>query len=511
MGESHAVLAEGTEAVAAPQREALGVAQPRPGIRLRRPRLDAVASLEPKAPSRRDSLRRRMLAGGDVLAILLAYAVVWAVAAPPTSLTSRAVLLGELPFWILLNKLLGLYDRDANVMNKSTLDELPRIAHSAVLGSAAAFLLVPLVPGVAVYRTQTILFIVALLVTMPAVRCAVRALFSRYAEPERVLIVGSGEVARLLAGKLAKHPEYRVDLVGFVDNAWPGADVPGNGRVPPTVGGVEEFERLCHELEVERVVIAFSSLSHEDLLAVVRMAKQLNLKVTVVPRLFEGIGDAVEIEQVEGLTLLGLRGLSRTRSSLRLKRAFDVAVAVSALVVLAPLLALIALLVKLDSHGPVFFRQQRVGAGDEPFTMLKFRSMFDGADALKASLRPLNEVEGPMFKIARDPRVTRVGRWLRRFSLDELPQLWNVVRGDMSLVGPRPLVPEEAEQVIGRHRARLDLTPGVTGPWQVMGRNAISFAEMVKLDYLYVAEWSLWNDVKLLLRTAPVVAGGGGR
>jgi lipopolysaccharide/colanic/teichoic acid biosynthesis glycosyltransferase len=137
--------------------------------------------------------------------------------------------------------------------------------------------------------------------------------------------------------------------------------------------------------------------------------------------------------------------------------------------------------------------------------MFKFRTMVDGAHYLKPALAHLNESDGPMFKIADDPRITPVGRFLRRTSLDELPQLINVLRGDMSLVGPRPLVPSEDVHVIGHHRERLDLTPGLTGPWQVLGRTAIPFNEMIKLDYLYVAEWSLWNDVKLLLRTLPVV------
>jgi exopolysaccharide biosynthesis polyprenyl glycosylphosphotransferase len=471
--------------------------------------LEPVVASRPRAPSQRDSLRRRMLAGGDVMAILLAYGVVLLLAPPPVALETRLFLLGELPLWVLLNKLLGLYDRDANVIHKSTLDELPRIAHSVVLGSAASFLLVPLIPGLEVFREQTIVFILALLLCMPAVRTGVRFAFNSRAEAERVLIVGSGSVAQLLASKLAKHPEYRVDLVGHVDQAWWHDDAPADA--PPLVGHVEDFERICEELEVERVVIAFSPLSHEDLLGIVRTAKELNLKVTVVPRLFEGIGDAVEIEQVEGLTLLGLRGLSRTKSSLRLKRALDVIVAGSALALLAPVLLAIAAAVKTTSRGPVLFRQRRIGRGNHPFRMLKFRTMYDGADQAKAELMHLNEAIGPMFKIADDPRVTRVGRVLRRYSLDELPQLWNVLRGEMSLVGPRPLVPHEAEHVIGRHRARIDLVPGVTGPWQVMGRTELPFAEMVKLDYLYVAEWSLWNDIKLLLRTAVVVVEGSGR
>jgi exopolysaccharide biosynthesis polyprenyl glycosylphosphotransferase len=469
----------------------------------------SLVAASPRDPSRRDSLRRRLLAVGDATALTVAYGLVWVINPPAFSLTSRLVLLGALPAWVLLNKLLGLYDRDANVMHGSTLDELPRIAHSVVLGASALFLLGPLIPGLELGRSQTLLFIATALLVVPAARTSMRAAVNRHFAPERVLIVGSGSVAHLLAGKLAQHPEYPVELVGFIDEAWD--DAPLNGDGPRLVGHVDQFEELCHALEVERVVIAFSSLGHEDLLGVVRMAKQLNLKVTVVPRLFEGIGDSVEIEQVEGLTLLGLRGLARTKSSLRLKRALDIVLSALALTLLTPLLLITVIAIKLTSRGPVLFRQQRIGRGARPFTMLKFRTMYVGADEQKQTLRHLNELDGPMFKIAEDPRVTRAGRILRRYSVDELPQLWNVLRGEMSLVGPRPLVPDEAEHVIGRHRARIDLVPGVTGPWQVMGRTAIPFSEMVKLDYLYVAEWSLWNDVKLLLRTAAVVWEGDGR
>jgi exopolysaccharide biosynthesis polyprenyl glycosylphosphotransferase len=502
---THAVEAQGDD-----ETPTVGDIETRPGFATaHRADVADVTSLAPKPPSWRDSRLRRLLAVADAGAIALCWTI--AVLAVPlhAPLTSKAFLIGILPLWILLNKLLGLYDRDANVIRKSTLDELPRIAHSVVLGSSMLFLLGPLLPGVEVSRARTLVFVGVALVVMPSLRTGVRAAFSRTSELERCLIVGSGTVARLLARKLSQHPEFRVDLVGFVDEASVHADPePGD---PALVGRLDEFETLCHDLDVERVIIAFSSASHEDLLRVVRVAKQLNLKVTVVPRLFEGIGDAVEIEQVEGLTLLGLRGLGRTKSSLFLKRSLDVAVAGTSLVLLAPVLGLVALAVKITSPGPVMFRQRRIGHRDRPFTMLKFRTMRDGADELKEELRHLNEAEGPMFKIADDPRLTPVGGFLRRYSLDELPQLWNVLRGEMSLVGPRPLVPDESEQVLGRHRSRLDLAPGVTGPWQVMGRTAIPFAEMVKLDYLYVAEWSLWNDVKLLLRTVQVVVEGSGR
>jgi lipopolysaccharide/colanic/teichoic acid biosynthesis glycosyltransferase len=219
----------------------------------------------------------------------------------------------------------------------------------------------------------------------------------------------------------------------------------------------------------------------------------------------------VEVDQLEGTTLLGLSGFSRTRSSLALKRAMDLIGAGVGFILLAPLMLLIAIAIKLTSRGPVFFVQDRIGRGTRPFGMYKFRTMCQDADDLKAELEHLNEAAHPMFKITEDPRVTKVGRMLRRTSLDELPQLFNVLKGEMSLVGPRPLVPSEDDHVIGYHRERLDLTPGLTGTWQVLGRSTIPFHEMVKLDYLYVAEWSLWNDVKLLIRTAPLVLQARGR
>ncbi|MDX6699304.1 MAG: hypothetical protein QOE65_2701, partial [Solirubrobacteraceae bacterium] len=424
----------------------VGETETRPLETIGRAGVEPVTSLAPKPPSWRDSRLRRLLALADASAIVLCWTVAVLGVPLDAPLTSKAFLVGILPAWILLNKLLGLYDRDANVIRKSTLDELPRIAHSIVLGSSMLFLLAPLIPGVEVSRARTLVFVCIALVVTPSLRTGVRAVFSRNSERERCLIVGSGKVARLLARKLSQHPEYRVSLVGFVDEA--SVHLEPQAGDPAHVGDLDDFEELCHKLDVERVIIAFSAAPHEDLLRVVRLAKQLNLKVTVVPRLFEGIGDAVEIEQVEGVTLLGLRGLGRTKSSLFLKRSLDVVVAAGSLLVLSPVLAMVALAVKSTSPGPVMFRQRRIGHGDGPFTMLKFRTMRDGADELKDELRHLNEAEGPMFKIAEDPRLTPVGGFLRRYSLDELPQLWNVLRGEMSLVGPRPLVPDEAEQVL---------------------------------------------------------------
>jgi exopolysaccharide biosynthesis polyprenyl glycosylphosphotransferase len=424
-------------------------------------------------------------------------------AASPESGGSVAAAAVLLPFWVLLNKVLGLYDRDANLIHKSTLDELPKLGQSLAFGTGLIFLLAPVLPVPELGRAEVAIFLGAAVVLAPMTRGLARTAVQRTYAPERCVIVGSGLVARLVARKIGAHPEYGVEVTGFVDVPSPDLE-PDDGDIPH-LGELEHFEEICREHGVGRVVIAFSSLSHEALLDVIRKSKNLDMKITVVPRLFEVIGHAVEIDQLEGMMLMGLRGFARTRSSLALKRSIDVAGSAAGLLMLAPVMVAIALAVKLTSRGPMLFRQQRIGRNNAPFLMLKFRTMVDGADHLKDSLIHLNEADGPMFKIAEDPRITRVGKLLRRTSLDELPQLWNVLRGEMSLVGPRPLVPSEDDHVIGWHRARLDLTPGLTGPWQVLGRTAIPFQEMVKLDYLYVSDWSLWNDVKLLIQTAPVV------
>ena len=459
---------------------------------------------------RRDWAQRRALAVADVLGLLAGWLTLSIFWAEPDLGPSGAVMLLAPPAWILMNKLLGLYDRDSVVMHRSTLDELPRLLHSIVLGSLIVLFFAPPVFDADFGRLQTAIFALVALVSTFALRGSARTLVRHVFAGERALIIGSGSVAATVARKLSSHPDYGVELVGFVDDESQ-HDANGSGLPLPHLGVMEEFEEICREHQVERVIVAFTSMPHEALLNIIRASKRARLKVTIVPRLFEVIGHRFETDEIEGMTLLALRGLARGRSSLALKRLMDLGGAGFGLLLLAPLLAVIAIAVKLSSRGPVFYAQRRVGRGSLPFTMYKFRTMVVGADRMKAGLAHLNEKDdGVMFKIADDPRVTRIGRLLRRTSLDELPQLFNVLRGEMSLVGPRPLVPAENVHVIGWHRARLDLTPGLTGPWQVMGRTAIPFQEMVKMDYLYVAEWSLWNDVRLLLRTAPVVLFGRG-
>jgi exopolysaccharide biosynthesis polyprenyl glycosylphosphotransferase len=272
------------------------------------------------------------------------------------------------------------------------------------------------------------------------------------------------------------------------------------------IGASSDLREVVELLDVERVIVAFSGESDVDTLQLIRTLKDLDVQVDVVPRLYELVSPGVGLHTVEGIPLVGLPKLRLSSSSRFLKRTLDVAVSSSLLVVLSPFLAVIALAIKLDSPGPVFFRQTRMGGGDRPFTILKFRTMVADAEQRKHEIAHLNQHRGAderMFKATTDPRVTRVGALLRRTSIDELPQLLNVLRNEMSLVGPRPLILEEDSHVLEWARERLRIKPGITGLWQVLGRSDIPFGEMVQLDYLYVTSWSLAGDVKLIAKTIP--------
>jgi exopolysaccharide biosynthesis polyprenyl glycosylphosphotransferase len=277
------------------------------------------------------------------------------------------------------------------------------------------------------------------------------------------------------------------------------------------LGPPEHLPSIVQMFDVERVVVAFSSDSHEETIELIRELKDLDVQIDIVPRFFDVFGSGIAVHSVEGVPLIGLPPLRLARSSRLVKRALDVIGSAAALVLLGPVFLVAALAIKLDSRGPVFFRQVRMGSGDRTFRIWKFRTMSVDADARKHEVAHLNaharNGDARMFKIPDDPRVTRVGRVLRCTSIDELPQLFNVLAGQMSLVGPRPLILDEDQHVHDWGRRRLDLKPGMTGLWQVLGRSDIPFEEMLKLDYLYVTAWSLRNDLQLIGRTIPAVLG----
>jgi exopolysaccharide biosynthesis polyprenyl glycosylphosphotransferase len=324
-------------------------------------------------------------------------------------------------------------------------------------------------------------------------RAIARDLTARMSPTERCLVVGDLEAMDAVVRKLATSRVKATVIAGL----------PMSEHQPRLQE--DAFREMVRERAIERVIIAPVSTDAADTLDLIRLVKAVGVRVSLLPRLLEVVGSSVEFDNVGGLPMLGVRRFGLTRSSRLAKRTFDVIGATLGLIAIAPLFAAVVAAIRIDSRGPVFFRQTRVGREGRHFEILKFRSMCHDAEDRKADLLHLNEASG-LFKIDDDPRITRVGRLLRRISLDELPQLINVWRGDMSLVGPRPLVLDEDAQVAGFDRARLALTPGMTGHWQILGSARIPMEEMVGIDYLYVANWSLWTDVKILLRTLPYIA-----
>jgi exopolysaccharide biosynthesis polyprenyl glycosylphosphotransferase len=318
---------------------------------------------------------------------------------------------------------------------------------------------------------------------------------------ERCAVLGNAGSAARLAQQVRETGSANADVIGRV--ALDDGTYTLSGE-PPLLGRSERLAILLAEHRIERVLIAPDGHDQEQVLHAVRLTKALGVKVSVLPRLLEVVGSSSAFDELGGTTLLGVRAYGLSRSSERMKRTADALAAAAGLILLAPLMCALALAVKIGSRGPVFFGQRRIGRSGREFRMLKFRSMVEDAEDRKDNLRGLNEASG-LFKIEDDPRLTRVGRWLRRTSLDELPQLINVLRGDMSLVGPRPLVPDEDAMIDGWQRRRLALRPGMTGLWQVLGSARIPMHEMVKIDYMYGANWSIWLDAKILLRTVPYV------
>jgi exopolysaccharide biosynthesis polyprenyl glycosylphosphotransferase len=317
---------------------------------------------------------------------------------------------------------------------------------------------------------------------------------------QRTIIVGSGVVAARLVERLRSHDELSLTPVGFVDDGPASEDLLG----VPWLGELEALGDLIRDEAVDRVMIAFSRVGHRELLACVRVCRDAGVAVDVVPRLFEFLDSAPTVDHIGGLPLLSIDAHGLSPVAQVAKRTLDVIGAALALLVLGPGLVLIAVAIKLDSPGPVLFVQPRAGRRGRFFALYKFRSMHLGSQVLVRT-------DGAIVKAPDDSRVTRVGRILRRFSVDEAPQLFNVLLGDMSLVGPRPLVAAEAQALSESWQARrADLRPGLTGPWQVSGRSHIPFDEMIRFDYQYVAGWSLARDLEILLATVPAVLSGRG-
>jgi exopolysaccharide biosynthesis polyprenyl glycosylphosphotransferase len=436
---------------------------------------------------RRESLDRRLLGAFDVLAATLALALVLALLGrnPP----GVAVLAG-MPLIVVLFKVAGLYDRDRLRVLRSTLDEAPVLLQLTGIYALAVSIVGPILLLEPLHGSHIAAVWLGSFAAVMAGRMLARSLAGRILPTERCLVIGEPERAERVRHKLIS-ARARAAVI---------ATLPLHGDDIESVGGPGPLRRLVMELQIHRIIIAPTTAEAAGVVELIRIAKAAGVRVSVLPRMLEVVGSAVEFEDVDGMTMLGVRPFGLPRSSRLLKRAFDLVATSIGLLAVAPVIAAIAVAIRVESRGPIFFRQVRVGRDGRHFRIFKFRSMVVDAEEQKDRLRQFNEVGDGMFKLTADPRVTRVGSFLRKTSLDELPQLFNVMRGEMSLVGPRPLVTDEDAQVLGLDRSRLHLTPGMTGPWQVLG-SRVPMQEMVGIDYLYVASWSLWLDVKVLLRT----------
>jgi exopolysaccharide biosynthesis polyprenyl glycosylphosphotransferase len=455
-----------------------------------------------EAAMRRDAIFRRALAVSDLAGSLLALVVaLYLVSGPTVQPRWTVVLLG--PLVVVLSKAIGLYDRDQFRLRKATIDELPSLLNLAVFYALAVWLTESVLFDGSLNRPQVFVLTLASFILTAAGRVITRTVALRLTPAERCLVIGSIKdcdraTEALGPGRHAGTNAVVVGRVGLGDRSRRATDV--RNDLPQVRSVISE---AIVGQAVERVILVPDGSDQEEVLDLIRLIKALGVKLSVLPRLLEVVGSASAFDELDGLSLLGVRPYGLSKSSGVLKRAMDLAAATLLLLVFSPLLLLVAVAIKLDSHGPVLFAQRRIGRRGQLFGMVKFRSMVPDAEQIKDRLRVQNEVQGGLFKITDDPRITRVGRLLRKSSLDELPQLLNVLRGEMSLVGPRPLVPDEDVLIEGWRRRRLAVKPGMTGLWQIFGSSRIPMHEMVKLDYMYGANWSLWLDLKILIRTIP--------
>jgi len=434
-----------------------------------------------------EPLLRRMLAMADVLAISAAAVFVglWGSGA-----SGALLLVLSAPIWIVTAKLAGLYDRDHRTLRHLTVDELPWLLVWTL--SSTALLTLLLVPFRALDLTSSDRLLVwgTVLGLGFSLRAGMRALWRRITPAQRVLIVGDGPLAHAVVRKLELFPDIHAEIAG---------------RIESCSALLESLEELRTDLD--RIVIACSELSEDLLEKLLPFCRLRRIKLTVIPPTRGMFGTATHLTHIADLPLLDYNTWDISRTTVGLKRAFDMGVAVSGLILASPLFLLVGLATLVDSGRPIFFRQTRAGERGRPFQMLKFRTMVREAETMLAELVPFEELDAPMFKLKADPRVTRVGRLLRRTSIDELPQLINVLRGEMSIVGPRPEQLDLVDRYAPEHQFRLQIKPGITGPMQVYGRGELTFDERLAVEREYVENLSLARDLRIMFMTLPAVFG----
>jgi exopolysaccharide biosynthesis polyprenyl glycosylphosphotransferase len=318
----------------------------------------------------------------------------------------------------------------------------------------------------------------------------------------RVLVVGSGRLGKMIMQCLAASPNLGFSVVGFLHDL---SEAPGDFGRFRMLGTIDDIGMVIRSMQVDEVIIALPSHMHKQAIRSVKLCERLGASFKLIPDLYELNLSRIDMEAIEGIPLIGIKQKSLNRAQRIVTRMVDISVSLAALIIGSPIYLLIALAVKLSSSGPIIYKQERVGLNEKHFFMYKFRSMYKDADQRLAQLLQQNEAQGPIFKMRADPRVTAVGRFLRRTSLDEIPQFINVLKGEMSLVGPRPPLPREVAQYEEWQKGRLSIKPGCTGLWQVRGRSNISFDEGVLMDLYYIDNWSLNLYFQILMRTLPAV------
>jgi exopolysaccharide biosynthesis polyprenyl glycosylphosphotransferase len=460
----------------------------------------------------RGALIRRLLLAADVIGLSLAFTLTEVLVGGGSSegiatANEFLVFFATLPAWIFLARLYRLYDHDEERTEHTTADDVVGVFHLVTVITWALWMIGAATHVVHADARKTALFwafALALVTTGRIVARSAARLSLSYIQ--NCIIVGAGDVGQLLGRKILHHPEYGINLVGFVDPD------PKEQRVElqhvRILGSPDRLPELVALLDVERVIVAFSKEPTSDVIRTVRALREFDVQVDIVPRLFDVVGPRAEVTSIEGMQLIGLPSVHMSKPARAAKRCFDVAGSLVLLVLTAPFLAYAAWRITRESRGPVFFRQTRLGMNQTPFTALKFRTMKEGTSpdehrayisaALDAKASPQSN---GLYKLERSDAVTRFGRWLRRTGLDELPQLVNVLRGDMSLVGPRPCIPYETENFEPHHFERFLVPAGITGLWQVKARARATFGEALEMDVVYARSWSFGLDIKLLLLT----------
>jgi exopolysaccharide biosynthesis polyprenyl glycosylphosphotransferase len=473
-----------------------------PGFEFKRP---AAVALPPRLVSGRDRDReftlRRALLGTDMVALCIALAIALVIASRRDVVANGLWILVTLPWWALLFRAYGLYHGPVRRFEPTHLDDLVPLFHALVIGTLGLWLFYKVMPVTRLGFEEVVVFGAASLMLVAGFRVAIRRLNLRIRGPERVFAVAPIEQVRTLNRKLSNHPEYEMALKGAITGE-DGFEELGL----PLRADLDELDSLIlsHQIDHLFVQLDAASISQERVVELMRACHAARVRFSVFPSVPSLLPAGVEVNRLEGMGILSYHPPVLSRSSQALKRCLDVVLSAASLALFAPVMAVIALAIRLDSKGPVLFRQTRVGQDGRRFLLTKFRTMAPDTDGLVAELME-KSVDPDWLIIDDDPRVTRVGRFLRRTSLDELPQLWSVLKGEMSMVGPRPLSERDDVGVRGWGRHRLDLVPGLTGHWQVLGRTTIPFREMIEIDYAYVTNWSLWLDLKLLIRTVPAV------